>query len=109
LGISIGGTILQNQLEKHLPRDFLSQFSRGGEAISIVPLLHDLPQPELNEVRMAFADSLGTLWNIMAGVSGLGFIASLLMRHQELNPKVDEDWGMKVEKESMEKGANGKA
>lgn len=102
MGITVGGVILQNQLSKTLPHDFLSQFDQGGEAFSVIPQLRDLPQSELDEVRVVFAESLGTLWNIMAGISGLGLIASLLMRHHELNTKVDEDWGVKEEQKRNE-------
>lgn len=94
LGISFGGVILQNQLLKHLPAEFLIQFPAGEQAINVIPLLSNLSPTELAEVRIAFADSLGILWNIMAGVCGLGLIVSLLMRHYDLNTRVDEDWGL---------------
>lgn len=96
LGVSVGGTIIQNQLFKRLPREFLVQFAQvDGQAIDVVPQLRNLPQEELHSVRVAFADSLSLLWYIMAGISGLGLVACLWMKRYELHTRVDEDWGIK--------------
>lgn len=38
----------------------------------------------------------------MAGISGLGLIASFFMGHHELNTKVDEDWGVKEEEKEKQ-------
>jgi len=95
LGIVVGGVILQNQLAVNLPSSFSSRLANGGDAISVIPQLTSLPPAELDEVREAFAQSLGTLWNVMAGISGVGFLSSLIMKHYDLHTKVDEDWGVK--------------
>lgn len=42
-GITIGSTILQNQLAKKLPQDFAAQFGgRGDAAFAAIPLIKDL-------------------------------------------------------------------
>lgn len=100
----MGGTIIQNQLSKRLPADFLSQFANiNGQAIDVVPQLRNLGQQELDSVRIAFADSLSVLWFIMAGIAGLGLLASFGMKHYELHTRVDEDWGVRKDVVDMEK------
>ncbi|KAJ6454539.1 major facilitator superfamily domain-containing protein [Mycena vitilis] len=93
-GTTIGGTVLQNQLTARLPTDFLAQFP-GGTQISfeVIPSIRNLPQPLKDEVRRAFAGSLRVLWNVAAGISGLGLLVGLFMKHLPLHTSVDADWG----------------
>ncbi|KAJ6515187.1 iron permease [Mycena vitilis] len=45
-GITVGGTILQNELHKRLPADFVAKFPGGIEiAYSIIPVIRTLPEP----------------------------------------------------------------
>lgn len=64
----------------------------------VIPLLQELEEPLLGEVRAAFASSLQRIWQVMAGISGLGLLISLFMRHVSLHTSVDSDWGT-VEKQ----------
>jgi len=100
-GITLGGVILQNEVTKNLPQDFLFRFFGSGDALTIVPLLHTAPQPELDLVRVAFAKSLDKVWQIMAGITGAGLLVSSFMGHHVLHTSTDKDWGMK-EKEDVE-------
>ncbi|KAJ7641541.1 major facilitator superfamily domain-containing protein [Roridomyces roridus] len=95
-GITIGGTVLQNQLVKRLPSTFLTQFPGGTHtqiAFEVIPSIRNLPQPLKDQVRHAFAGSLQVLWNVLAGIAGLGLVASLLMKHHPLHTSVDSNWG----------------
>ncbi|KAJ6454453.1 iron permease [Mycena vitilis] len=93
-GVTIGGTVLQNELSTRLPADFLAQFPGGTQiAFEVIPSIGNLPQPLKDEVRHAFAESLQVLWNVVAGISGLGLLVSLLMKHLPLHTSVDADWG----------------
>ncbi|KAJ6585313.1 MFS general substrate transporter [Mycena capillaripes] len=86
--------ILQNELTMRLPPAFLAQFPVGTQiAFEVIPSIRDLPQPLKNEVRHAFARSLQVLWNVLAGISGVGFLVSLFMKHLPLHTSVDTDWG----------------
>ncbi|KAJ7641547.1 major facilitator superfamily domain-containing protein [Roridomyces roridus] len=100
-GITIGGTVVQNQLIHRLPSAFLAQFPGGTQiAFEIIPSIKSLPQPLKDQVRHAFAGSLQVLWNVIAGVSGLGLLISLAMKHLPLHTSVDSNWGTeKVEKD----------
>ncbi|KAI0316904.1 iron permease [Amylostereum chailletii] len=94
-GVTIGGTILQNELKKRLPAEFLSQFP-GGTAIAYatIPLISQLPDQLKMQVRAAFADSLRVVWFVLLGVAGLGFLCSLPMKQLRLHTEVDQDWAL---------------
>ncbi|KAJ6550611.1 iron permease [Mycena vulgaris] len=101
LGVTLGGTVLQNELKKRLPAAFSVQFP-GGTAIaySIIPLIPTLPEPLKSEIRIAFAQSLRVVWQVLIGVSGLGLLASLAMKRLPLHTEVDQKWGIDKEKTS---------
>ncbi|KAJ7629491.1 iron permease [Mycena polygramma] len=102
-GITVGGTILQNELHKRLPADFVAEFPGGVEiAYSIIPVIRILPEPLKTQVRVAFADSLKVVWWTTTGIAGLGLLVCLCMKHYKLHTTVDENWGMEGEKERME-------
>ncbi|THH19084.1 hypothetical protein EW146_g2001 [Bondarzewia mesenterica] len=95
-GITIGGTILQNELRKRMPAQFLSEFPEGTAiAYATMPLISELSEPLKTEVRVAFADSLKVIWQVLVGVAGLGLLSSLMMKHLPLHTAVDKDWGLK--------------
>ncbi|KAH8111198.1 iron permease [Phellopilus nigrolimitatus] len=99
-GVSAGGTVLQNELKKRLPADFIAQFPRGTSvAFSIIPIIPQLDEPLKTAVQIAFAESLRVLWQVMTGVAALGLLSSLLMKGLKLEkstgdvmePKSSED------------------
>ncbi|KAJ7141915.1 major facilitator superfamily domain-containing protein [Mycena crocata] len=93
-GVTIGGTVLQNELTTRLPAAFLAKYPGGTQiAFEVIPSIRDLPQPLKDEVRQAFAGSLQVLWNVLAGISGLGLLASLFMKHLPLHTSTDAEWG----------------
>ncbi|KAL5513681.1 hypothetical protein ACEPAH_4080 [Sanghuangporus vaninii] len=80
-GISVGGSILQNELKKRLPNEFISEFPEGTSvAFSIVPVIQGLEEPFRTQVRVAFADSLRVLWEVLIGIGALGLLSSFLMK-----------------------------
>ncbi|KAJ3556504.1 hypothetical protein NM688_g1993 [Phlebia brevispora] len=98
-GITIGGTILQNQLSQKLPAQFLAQFPGGAEiAFSVIPTIAMLPEPLKREVQDIFASGISRIWYVMAGVSAAGFVVSLFMKGLPLHTEVDDKWGMSEEK-----------
>ncbi|KAI0729744.1 iron permease [Fomitopsis betulina] len=97
-GVTIGGTVLQNELHKHLPASFTSQFPQGTEiAYATIPAISSLPEPLRTEVRVAFATSLRTVWEVLLAVSSLGLVASLLMKALPLHSAVDDKWVLQQE------------
>ncbi|KAG6371276.1 major facilitator superfamily domain-containing protein [Boletus reticuloceps] len=98
-GITIGNTVLQNELAKRLPASFVQSIPQGTAIMyALIPQLSELPPQTLAEVRVAFADSLAVLWRVLAGVCGAGLLASLLMKGIPLHDMVDEEWAFKVKK-----------
>ncbi|KIP03771.1 hypothetical protein PHLGIDRAFT_77045 [Phlebiopsis gigantea 11061_1 CR5-6] len=98
-GVTLGTAVLQTQLARRLPADFVAQFPGGVSiAYSVIPSIPALEEPFRTEVRAAFADSLKVLWEVMIGVAGLGLLASVLMKGLPLHTQVDEAWGMEEEK-----------
>lgn len=104
-GVTIGTSVLQTQLSKHLPAEFLAQLPGGVSiAYSLVSVIPTLPEPFRSEVQLAFARSIGVIWQVMIGVSAIGAVASLFMRGVPLNTKVDKDWGLENRAPELEKG-----
>ncbi|EGO18747.1 hypothetical protein SERLADRAFT_364217 [Serpula lacrymans var. lacrymans S7.9] len=94
-GLTIGDTILQNAFSKRLPDDFTSVFPLGTAiAYSVIPLVSAIEEPLKSEVRVAFADSLCVLWQVLIGVAGLGLLVSLVMKALPLHTSTDKEWGV---------------
>jgi MFS family permease len=94
-GITISATILQNELKKKLPADFVSLFPGGVEiAYAAIPVVKTLPEPLKNEVRVAFADSMITIWHTMIGISALGVISVFFMEEIDMRVTMDDRFGL---------------
>lgn len=100
-GVTVGGAILQNELQHHLPDSiFSSGLVAPGEAFTyaVIPLIPSLPQPEKDAVRHAFATSLTTIWRVLIVIGGVGFLVSLLMKDVPLHGYKDENWALEEKK-----------
>ncbi|PSR83956.1 hypothetical protein PHLCEN_2v5560 [Hermanssonia centrifuga] len=93
-GITIGSTILQNQLAHNLPPSFLSELQGVEIVYSAIPQIANLTEPLKDDVRRAFAQSLAVLWKVMIAISGLGLLSSLLMMEMPLQSVLDDTWGL---------------
>ncbi|EJU01271.1 MFS-1 [Dacryopinax primogenitus] len=72
-GVSIGATVLQNELIRNLPSAFFSLFPADANiAYAAILQIPSLPEPLQDEVRVAFATSLSTLWKVTLGLAGGG-------------------------------------
>ncbi|KAI0045564.1 MFS general substrate transporter [Auriscalpium vulgare] len=102
-GVTLGGAVLQNQLKHNLPPAYLAKFPQGADlAFAAIPSIPTLPEPLKSEVRKAFADALRVVWEVLAGVTGVGIISSLFMKHYTLHTMVDEDFGRKEKHHSVD-------
>ena len=100
-GIAISGSILQNELKKRLPADFVAEFPAGTQiAYAAIPWIHQLPEPLRTEVRVAFADSLSMVWKVMIGISGIGVLALFLLKEIEMKTYTDTRFGLEEGKSS---------
>lgn len=94
-GITISATILQNELKKKLPAEFLAQFPQGTEiAYAAIPTIGSLPEPLRSQVRAAFADSMAVIWKTMIGISGLGIITLFFLKELPMNLFTDDSFGL---------------
>ncbi|KAJ7276699.1 MFS general substrate transporter [Mycena rebaudengoi] len=95
-GLTIGGTILDNQLSRRLPADFLLRFPGGVTiAYAVIPQIPDLPQPLKHDVQGAFAESLALVWTTLLALAGLGLLGSLFMKGLPLHTKLDSNWALR--------------
>ncbi|OBZ72796.1 putative transporter C3H1.06c [Grifola frondosa] len=94
-GLTISSAILQNELKKRLPIDFVAQFPQGLEiAYAAIPQIPSLPEPLRSEVQAAFATSMSAVWKTMIGISGLGFFSVFLLKEIPMNRETDERFGL---------------
>ncbi|KAK0224745.1 major facilitator superfamily domain-containing protein [Armillaria nabsnona] len=99
-GIIIGSTILQNKLKMNLPASYLAGFPAGHEiAHAAIPGIPILSEPLRTEVMVAFAESMKVVWQTMVGISGAGFLFSLLMQEVEMVGVVDETFALQARSE----------
>ncbi|KAI9566089.1 major facilitator superfamily domain-containing protein [Boletus coccyginus] len=104
-GITVGSTVLQNELARKLPPSFIMLVPQGTAIVyALIPRLSTLPQWTQFKIQVAFADSLAVLWRILAVISVAGLMASLVMRGHPLHDTLDADWALKSEKEISPSG-----
>ncbi|KAJ6456089.1 iron permease [Mycena sanguinolenta] len=110
LAVTVGASVLQNELGKRLPPTFSAQFPGGTpSAYSIIPLIRTLGDSSKGDIQVAFANSLQVVWRVLLGVSGAGLLGSLAMEGLPLHTSVDKKWtmnpgiGVELEKADCEK------
>ncbi|CDO74981.1 hypothetical protein BN946_scf184945.g53 [Trametes cinnabarina] len=96
-GITITATILQNELKKNLPSEFVARFPEGVEiAYAAIPLIPSLPEPLRTEVRVAFATSMSVVWKVMTGIAGAGFLTLFLLKEIPMQTYTDTRYGLEA-------------
>ncbi|KAJ7328843.1 MFS general substrate transporter [Mycena albidolilacea] len=96
-GLTIGGTVLDNQLQRGLPSAVTSNISRSGSsmlAYALIPRIPTLPLELRLEVQDAFAGALGMVWLVLVAIAGVGLLASLFMKGLPLHAELDERWAL---------------
>ncbi|KAJ7444803.1 major facilitator superfamily domain-containing protein [Mycena galericulata] len=94
-GITISSTIIQNRLTKTLPAGLSTQSSQGNSAAyALIPSIHLLEEPLRTEVRVAFASSMQTLWQVMIGIAGVGFLSALFLEEVVMGSEQDAVYGI---------------
>ncbi|KAF9222807.1 MFS general substrate transporter [Gyrodon lividus] len=96
-GVTIGSTVIQNELVKRLPSEFTSGIPDGsaGIAYALIPELPLLSPQLLSQVQEAFAGGMMVMWQVILGIAGLGLLCSLLMKGLPLTNSLDEEWTLK--------------
>ena len=105
-GVTISATILQNELKRNLPTDFVQQFPDGVEiAYAVIPLIPGLEEPLRSEVQAAFAQSMATIWKALAGISAAGFVATFLLREVPMQSYTDDKFGLQQQEREQKDAA----
>ncbi|OSC99153.1 Mfs1.1 [Trametes coccinea BRFM310] len=99
-GVTIGGALLQNELQRRLPLTVQNAIpGLNNVAYAVIPLIPTMAQPEKDLTRKAFAESLAIIWRMLTAVAGVGLIASFFMKGLPLHTQRDENWAVAVESE----------
>jgi hypothetical protein len=96
-GITIGGAVLQNELQHRVPSDVLASIPgtvAGSLQYALIPVIKDLPGPVRDQVRDAFAESLRVVWRVFLGISVVGLLTSIPMRGLPLHTSTDANWAL---------------
>jgi hypothetical protein len=96
-GITVGGTVLQNELQSRVPADVLTGVpgvAAGSLQYALIPVIQHLPAALRDELRVAFAESLQTVWKVFTGIAALGLLSSLPMRGLPLHAATDAKWAL---------------
>ncbi|KAJ3506200.1 hypothetical protein NLJ89_g7000 [Agrocybe chaxingu] len=92
-GATVGATIIQNDLKKHLPPSFIKQFTSDSDLTYVT--ISRLDQPFKTQVEDAYARSLRLLWLVMLGLCAVGFLSVFAQKEIPLHTGQDSKWGMK--------------
>ncbi|KAI0080663.1 iron permease [Panus rudis PR-1116 ss-1] len=94
-GITISSTILQNELKKNLPGDFIRQFPEDMEiAYAAIPVIQTLEEPLRSQVQQSFSVSMAVIWKTMIGIAGAGILTLPFLKEVELKTHTDESFGL---------------
>ena len=91
ISVVIGGVVFQNRMQEHLPLlvaalgPQTANALSGGAADSSVGILAQLPAPQMKVARMAFYESLRSMWIMYVAFAVLGIGASAFIRNQKLS------------------------
>ena len=104
-GISVGATILQNELQQRLPTSLLATISQGEDyAYNLIPQIPTLEPTLQSEVRLAFADSLQIVWRVLLIFSGVGMASMALMKGIPLSTTTSRERGIESPTSSSSEG-----
>lgn len=96
IGVAIGGSILQNRLPYYLEDAGIStesavQIAKNADAF--VTMLRQMPpsSSDRKTIVEAYAQALRVVWEVLTGISVLGGIASLAIRHHTMDKELDSE------------------
>lgn len=101
LGVGVGGVILQNQVRKNVSKypllaPLAMEYSRDSTVIAST-IQNMKPGIERTQLVQAYADSIKTVWLVMATLSGVVFISTLFLKPYSLDQKLETLQGFNSE------------
>ncbi|KAI4272026.1 MAG: hypothetical protein L6R38_006706 [Xanthoria sp. 2 TBL-2021] len=114
LGVGVGGVVLQNQMRENLNKYPLlahsaEEYSRDSTVV--VSIIQGMESGiEKTQLVQAYADSIKTIWLVMAALSGAVFISTLFVKGYSLDQKLEtlqglNDGDREKEEEGIEQAA----
>ncbi|KAI7201504.1 putative MFS transporter [Hortaea werneckii] len=95
LGISIGGTIFQNELSSKLSKQPIfadRAHELAKDATGLVEWMKNAPDGEpLKVMRAAYTDSLRTVYIAIAAISFVAMVLSIFIKHYDLDRPLETD------------------
>ncbi|KZV87065.1 MFS general substrate transporter [Exidia glandulosa HHB12029] len=99
-GVTIGASVLQNQLLHKLPTEFVQSLPSGVQlAYTAIRSLENQKEPLRSMVREAFAESERLVWITVLGIAATGAATMLFMQEVKMHEYTDSDWGIEEERE----------
>lgn len=94
-GLTIGSTVLENQLKLKLPEQFIQTLPQGLQlSYGAIPEISALQEPLRTQVRDAFSASLAVLWRVLLAISAAGLVSTLWMKEVPMQTVSDERYGL---------------
>ena len=93
LGVAAGGVVFQNQIRTQTSKypqlvPFAGQFSQ--DATAVVSLIRNMEAgTEKTQLIQAYADSLRTIWIVMAALSGAIFVSTVFVKAYSMDQKLE--------------------
>ncbi|KAF4991294.1 hypothetical protein FDECE_14093 [Fusarium decemcellulare] len=92
IGIVVAQILIQVRVKQNaakalrggLPRDLVSKISRDFTILS-KSLLRELPDQQQHELKRILTMSVGNVWMLEAGISGVALLSSYLIKYKELS------------------------
>jgi hypothetical protein len=90
-GVAIGGTVFQNEFDRHVRLRVASgsipptMIIGGQGAENAFAYLKTFPRSVQIAYEYVYADSLRTLWYVLTGIGGIGLLFSLLQRNESMD------------------------
>ena len=90
VGVAIGGVVFQNRMEANLaayPSLAGNATQYSLDVVSLIRTINSLPShaPETIILKDALSHSIRTIWTVLCGLSGVAGVASMFLRHFDLN------------------------
>lgn len=96
IGVAIGGAIFQNRLPRYLENASVPMASAVDivqNADGYVTVLQQMPKgsPSRQAIVEGYAEALRVVFGVLTGISALGGLASLAIRHHTLDRELDSE------------------
>ena len=106
IGVAIGGVIFQNQMEKKLlayPHFSAQAAELAKNAAALVQIIKATPagQDKL-DLQTAYVDSVRLIFIVLCALASTALVASVFIKHYDLNRQLETEQGFQHEKKSSE-------